>query len=259
VAAPPYGRSPFVPFRYMRKINVFPILIVLFCLLAADSGQPQNTPGGEAPSGQYFFVLLTRPANAPQLTKEESERLQDQHMANIRQMGAEGKLVMAGPFMDDTVLRGVFVFKADSAKQAQDWADGDPAVKAGRLSAEVHGPWAIEPQAIQPAAMGGGMEQYTLVLLQRGAKWRRNSPADQPLLERHRASTAKLVSERKLALAAPFQDDGELRAVFIYTIGVGQAAKLAQEDPLVKENFLRFEAHPWITARGVLAPGQPLE
>src|SRR5271166_4314031 len=109
----------------MRKTFFAGILVFSLFALAA-SGFAQAPAPSSANSAQYFFVLLNRPANAPQLSKEAGEKLQEEHMANIRKMFTEHKLVIAGPFMDDTALRGIFVLQAESAAQAQEWADSDP-------------------------------------------------------------------------------------------------------------------------------------
>src|SRR6266571_5542051 len=149
----------------MNKIRCSSLL--LLCLLSfASFATAQSEP--HAP--KYFFVLLEHPSNAPQLSKDASEKLQEEHMANIRRLHSEHKLLVAGPFMDDTSLRGIFVLKAESQEQAQDWAGSDPAIKAGRLVAvaEVHGPWLIDPNAIEEPATTRGMEQYTLVLMKSG-------------------------------------------------------------------------------------------
>jgi uncharacterized protein YciI len=233
-------------------------LILLLVLLGALPPLIAPAPQAAAPSDQYFFGLLTRPANAPQLSKEAAQKLQEEHMANIRKLHAENKLVMAGPFLDDSTLRGVFVLKAGSKEQALEWANSDPAVKAGRLAVEVHGPWLIQPNAISAASSPEAMEQYTVALMNRTEKWGPPSPAFQELLKQHLEYLGKLVEQGSLAVAGPLRDEGELGGIAIYRVGAEQAAKLAQEDPLVKAGYLRPELHPWITARGVLASGQPM-
>lgn len=236
---------------------------ILFLLLVALPGAltPRIVFAQQAPATaeQYFLVLLKRPANAPQLSTEAADKLQEEHMANIRKLHAEKKLVIAGPFMDDTKLRGIFVLKAGSKQLAQEWADSDPAVKAGRLAVEVRGPWMIRPEAIHPASTPQAMEQYTMALMNRGEKWNPASPEYQELLKPHRALIGKLTTEGTMALAGPLRDDGELKGVFIYSVGMEQAAKLMQEDPLVKAGYLKPEMHPWITAKGVLAAGQAMK
>ena len=221
--------------------------------------QTQNQPN--AKPAQYFFVLLNRPANAPQLSKEAGEKLQEEHMANIRKMTAEHKLVIAGPFMDDTVLRGIFVFQADSAAQVQEWANSDPAVKAGRLSAEVHGPWLIDPNTIHNPAEPPGFEQYTLVLMKRGDHWNPNAPEFMDVMKQHHAFVKQMTDQGNMAIAGPFpfSDQGELRGVAIFRVGAEQTAKLTQDDPIVKAGLLKAEIHPWGTGKGVLASGQPMQ
>jgi len=181
-------------------------------------------------------------------------------MANIRKLAAEHKLVIAGPFMDDTTLRGIFVLQAESAAQAQEWADNDPAVKAGRLSAEVHGPWLIEPTAIHNPAEPPGMEQYSLVLIKRGSNWNPRAPGFIDVMKQYHAFVKQMTDKGNLAIAGQFpqSDPDELRAVAIFRVGTQQTANLTQDDPTFKSGLLKTEIHPWATGSGVLAPGQPM-
>ncbi|HET7106408.1 MAG TPA: YciI family protein [Candidatus Acidoferrum sp.] len=244
----------------MRRITFQGVLVVALLALAGSSPAPAQTQTGEK-APQYFLVLLNRPAGAPQLSKEAGEKLQEEHMANIRKMAAEHKLLVAGPFMDDTTLRGIFVLQAESLAQAQGWADSDPAVKAGRLAAEVHGPWLIDGNAIHAPAEPPGMEQYTLVLMKRGEHWSPEAPEFMEVIKRHHAFIKQMTEQGNIALAGPFplSEAGEVRGVVIYRVGQAQTAKLAEEDPVVKAGILKPELHPWASGKGVLAAGQGLQ
>jgi uncharacterized protein YciI len=227
---------------------------------AAPSTNPKagsSAPG--QPAASFFFVLLKHLASAPQISKEDGDKLQEAHMANIRKLYEEHKLVIAGPFMDDGVLRGIFVMKADSLDQAKGWAASDPAIKAGRLLAEVHGPWMIRPQGIHETDTPNTLEKYSLLLVHQGDKWDSKSPVPQDLVKQHLSYLTGLVQQGKLALAGPFHEDGELKGIFIYSVPMDEAMKLEGEDPMVKNGFFKIEGHPWATAKGVLAAGQPMQ
>lgn len=227
---------------------------------AAPSSSPKegsSAPG--QPAASFFFVLLKRPASTPQISKEDGDKLQEAHMANIRKLYKEHKLVIAGPFMDDGVLRGIFVIKADSLDQAKEWANSDPAIKAGRLSAEVRGPWMIRAQGIHKTDTPNTLEKYSLLLVHQGEKWDPKSPVPQDLVKQHLSYLMGLMQQGKLALAGPFRDDGELKGTFIYSVPMDEAMKLESEDPLVENGFFKIEGHPWATAKGVLAAGQPMQ
>jgi uncharacterized protein YciI len=151
--------------------------------------------------------------------------------------------------------------RADSAAQAQARADTDPAVKAGRLSADVHGPWLVDASAIHDPAEPPGFEQHTLVLLKRGQDWNSNAPGFIDLMKQHSAFVKQMIDQGNLALARlfPFSDQGELQGVAIFRVGTEQTTKLAEHDPAVKAGLLRTEIHPWGTGKGVLASGPPMQ
>jgi uncharacterized protein YciI len=78
----------------------------------------------------------------------EIQELQKAHIANIVRLAKLGKLVVAGPFGDDGVLRGIFVFRVGSLAEAQELCATDPMVKIDRLRVELH-PWNV-PEGVLP-------------------------------------------------------------------------------------------------------------
>ena len=88
---------------------------------------------------RYVIAFLRAGPNREQ-TKEEAEALQRAHMQNIARMASEGQLVVAGPFLDDGEVRGIYVFDVATIEEAEALTNTDPAVQAGRLIMELH-PW----------------------------------------------------------------------------------------------------------------------
>lgn len=88
---------------------------------------------------QYVIAFLKSGPNRDQ-DSIEAARLQKAHMDNITKMANAGDLVVAGPFMDDTDLRGIYIFNCKTVEEARRLTESDPAIKAGRLIMELH-PW----------------------------------------------------------------------------------------------------------------------
>ena len=78
----------------------------------------------------------------------EIQELQKAHIANINRLADMKKLVAAGPFGDDGELRGLFVFRVGSIKEAEELAETDPMIKIDRLRLELH-PWSV-PDGVLP-------------------------------------------------------------------------------------------------------------
>lgn len=88
---------------------------------------------------KYVIAFLK---TGPVEIKDSVERRQllMAHLKNIQRLAKEGKLILAGPFMDDQKIEGIFVFNVESVEEAKALTETDPAVKAGTLEMELH-PW----------------------------------------------------------------------------------------------------------------------
>jgi uncharacterized protein len=127
----------------MRSIRV----LLVAALLATAPGPQSSYDAALAArlkaddNGMRVYVMALLKAgpnrNRPQ---EEAQRLQAAHRANINRLAAEGKLVLAGPFGDDTPLRGIYIFDVPTVAEAEALTRTDPAIQAGQLVMELH-PW----------------------------------------------------------------------------------------------------------------------
>ena len=88
---------------------------------------------------QYVMANLIAGPNRGQ-DSLEAERLQRAHLDNITKMAEAGKLVLAGPFMDDGAVRGIYIFNVSTIEEAKALTATDPAIQAGRLEMELR-PW----------------------------------------------------------------------------------------------------------------------
>lgn len=88
---------------------------------------------------QYVMAFLKAGPNRNQ-DSAEATQLQRAHLDNIVRMAEAGQLVLAGPFMDDGEVRGIYIFDVTTIEEAKALTATDPAIKAGRLEMELH-PW----------------------------------------------------------------------------------------------------------------------
>jgi uncharacterized protein YciI len=108
-------------------------------------------------SQTHIIVFLNKRSDKSELPKEETDKIMDGHMANIKRLAAEGKLLAAGPFDGGG---GLFIFKSNSTAEVSEWIQTDPGVKAQRWRVEVL------PFYIRSGKIGLVSEPYQMVSYQ---------------------------------------------------------------------------------------------
>lgn len=107
-----------------------------------------KAPEGMADFVEYTVVLLRPVEGRAELAEDEASKIQAAHLAHLRSMHEKG-MMYAGPFGDHA--GGMCVYQGLSQDEVKKLAESDPAVKAGRLTVEVH-PWMV------PGGLGRGSD-----------------------------------------------------------------------------------------------------
>lgn len=85
----------------------------------------------------YVLALLKSGPNRPTDSTEIAD-LQRAHLDNIVRLAEEGKLIMAGPMMGNSDLKGIYVFDVRTVEEAKKLTESDPAIQHGSLVMELH-------------------------------------------------------------------------------------------------------------------------
>ncbi|NNC70703.1 MAG: hypothetical protein HKN90_07795 [Flavobacteriaceae bacterium] len=136
----------------MKRILLSLLTLMMFSIVSAqgyDTPAPASKPFNEQLAKEmgaddfgmrkYVMAFLKKGPNRP-TDKDEATKLQAAHMENIGRLAKEGKLALAGPFLDDGELRGIYIFNVETIEEAKALTETDPAIKVGSLVMELH-PW----------------------------------------------------------------------------------------------------------------------
>jgi uncharacterized protein YciI len=87
---------------------------------------------------RYIFVMLKTGSNKT-MDKAFIDSCFAGHMANIRRMVDQGKLVVAGPMgKNDNSYRGIFIFNVSTKEEASELLQADPAIAGKLLDADIY-------------------------------------------------------------------------------------------------------------------------
>lgn len=232
------------------------VLLTLLCALVSVAAQDHKQPEPQKSEPQsklieFQMALLKRGPKVMPRNWQVSP-LRQQHLSYMRSLLEAGKVVIAGPVMDDPELSGVVIFRAKSADEARSWALADPAVAAEFFAVEMH-PWWSEDVMKKTTTPQKMMTAY-LAFLVRGDKWTpEKTPQTEAIQKAHLENINKLAETKKLVVAGPFGDNGTLRGIFVFRVNsIDEARELAATDPAVQAGRLALQIHPWMVPEGIL-------
>jgi len=128
------------------------LLTICFCCLIsltkAQTNHQVNTYDsvlakklGADQYGMKHYVMAFLKTGPTQITDSLKRiELQKAHLKNIIRLANEGKLIVAGPFLDDQPVEGIFIFNVETIEEAKALTNTDPAIQSGELVMELR-PW----------------------------------------------------------------------------------------------------------------------
>src|ERR1041385_4399845 len=203
---------------------------------------------------KFQMAIMKKVPKWDSTAEAQRNQILHQHLRNVIALLQSGKAVAAGPFSGDSNVIGLFILRAASPEEAKTWIDADPAVKAELMVGEMH-PWLSE-DIFGKASVPLEFNTVYFGFLKKGPNRKEGddkTPEVQELQKAHLANILRLAETKKLVMAGPFDEDGELRGVFVFRVEtLKEAQDLAATDPMIKIDRRKIEMYPWQVPVGVI-------
>ena len=131
----------------IRFIALLILLVTVKTTFAQDEFEMKN--GDETFTIKKYYLCLLKVGTNRSQDSATVALIQKGHMDNISRMSKDGVLSIAGPFGGDGELRGIFIFNVKTKEEAEKLTAEDPAVKSGRLVAEVYEWWSAKGSVLK--------------------------------------------------------------------------------------------------------------
>jgi uncharacterized protein YciI len=93
---------------------------------------------------RWFWLLLLKRGPIRDQSRTEVDQIQAAHLRHLYALRKRGQLTLFGPVEGAGPLRGIGVMNVATREEAETLMADDPAVRAGRLRAEIR-PWFTMP------------------------------------------------------------------------------------------------------------------
>jgi uncharacterized protein len=113
-----------------------------------QQSEPEQIKPNAAGTRDYPTAVVRKGPRFAEIPAAELVRIGNDQRTYLVGLQREGKLLGAGPFTDDSDIRGIYVFNVRTRDEAAVLCSDSPAVKAGRIACEMH-MWRV------PTSMGG--------------------------------------------------------------------------------------------------------
>ena len=138
-------------FLSARHLAACFLIALTACSATTTSERPASSASSEGadvqlevrrlPKQDFVFAFLTAGPQEGQLGQQEMGQAMAGHFANMKRLGEEGLLLLAGPLWEprsDPDHRGLFVFDVSVPADALALAQTDPSIQAGVLEVSCH-------------------------------------------------------------------------------------------------------------------------